>query len=585
MLPVVRIAAAIATSALVLAGCDSAGTDNKPPGTPQSVLENGLDPSRQGPAPELKGAHVGGVVTGLSSIGLFTMDPTEAYTFEAVSILSGLVTRSLTQYAYDAERGAMVLVPDLATDLGTPNDDFTAWTYTIRAGVKFEDGSPVTADDVAYGIKRSFDRKTFPLGPTYSNDFFLHGDTYHGPYRPGSNDDGVVVDGNKLTIKMARPFPDMPYYGAFPVMGPIPQAASDPTSYRLHPLATGPYKFAQYVPGKSLTLVHNDQWDPATDPGRHNYPDRFEFDFTTSSDSAGGAILADQGLGPTTVMMNKPSDQQLRIALHDRPDQLVEGPTSCVHVLAIDYRKITDLRVRKAIGTAYPFQALVAATVGTDPASTAVPGRSLLPPGVPGRTDYNPLPTPVGESDPAAAKALLAEAGWSPGTFRLSFAFQAHDPVDTAWKDVMVKAYRAAGFAVTLYATSSDNELGSVERDPNPNSPLNLRRGGGGWCSDWPSGNGSMLPLVGRDSPDPSRMLTYFSEPSVDADIQRIRQLPFAEQPAAWGALDQTIETKYYPFVVTDYRQEALLVGSRIGGMHNDPVLTMPTWKDLYVIR
>ncbi len=208
-----------------------------------------------------------------------------------------------------------------------------------------------------------------------------------------------------------------------------------------------------------------------------------------------------------------------------------------------------------------------------------------MPPGTPGRRDYNPLSTPAGQSDPAAARRLLAAAGWSPGTFGLSFAYQANDPTDTAWKAVLVKAYRAAGFAVSPYPTSSNAEFLSVDNDRSPSSPLNLRRGGGGWCSDWPSGSGSILPLLGRNSSDPTRMLTYFREPAVDADIQRIQQLPFAEQAAAWGAFDQALETKYYPFVVTEYRQEALLFGSRIGGMRNDPVFTMPTWKDLYVKR
>ena len=56
----------------------------------------------------------------------------------------------------------MVLIPDLATDLGRPNDDFTEWTFTIREGVKYENGEEVTPEDIAYGIKRSFDRETFP---------------------------------------------------------------------------------------------------------------------------------------------------------------------------------------------------------------------------------------------------------------------------------------------------------------------------------------------------------------------------------------------------------------------------------------
>ncbi len=80
----------------------------------------------------------------------------------------------------------MILVPDLATNLGTPNNDFTTWKFTLRPGIKFENGQAVTAADLKYGIERSFDRATFPGGANYSNQYFLHGDTYKGPYKsPG----------------------------------------------------------------------------------------------------------------------------------------------------------------------------------------------------------------------------------------------------------------------------------------------------------------------------------------------------------------------------------------------------------------
>ncbi len=125
----------------------------------------------------------------------------------------------------------MVLVPDIATDLGTPSADFTQWSFTIRDGVRFENGAKVTAADVAYGIKRSFDRTTFPLGADYSNQYLLSGDTYEGPYRSGTSYPGVMLHGDTLTIKMARPFPDMPYWAAFPEIGPIPERGSDPRSY------------------------------------------------------------------------------------------------------------------------------------------------------------------------------------------------------------------------------------------------------------------------------------------------------------------------------------------------------------------
>ena len=112
-----------------------------------------------------------------------------------------------------------------------------------------EDGTPVTAEDVAFGIQRSMDADDLPdrPGPTTRTTFFKDGDSYKGPYTDqGPKCNGVTVNGNDITIKMAKPFPDMDYWGSFPAMGPVPQGKdTNPQNYGKHPLSTGPYKFEE----------------------------------------------------------------------------------------------------------------------------------------------------------------------------------------------------------------------------------------------------------------------------------------------------------------------------------------------------
>ena len=164
-----------------LAGCTSGHSNPAASPTrstaPSEASTGAIDPTRSAPAAPVPGAVRGGTVTVVSdaaTVGYYTtLDPSDSYAIPNY-ILSGLVTRSLTQYVYDAAQHTMVLVPDIATDTGTSNADFTEWTFTIRDGVRFEDGTPVTADDVAYGIERSFARY-FPTAATYSNDYFLDG--------------------------------------------------------------------------------------------------------------------------------------------------------------------------------------------------------------------------------------------------------------------------------------------------------------------------------------------------------------------------------------------------------------------------
>lgn len=570
--PVAVVAAAVLFGLGACSGGDEASS------APHGLSGVGaFDPDRKAPAAPIEGAVPGGTVTGwgvaFDVADVSTMDPTEAYGPDSISILSGLVTRSLTQYVYDPHQKTMVLVPDIATDLGRPNEDFTQWKYTIRDGVKFEDGTEVTAEDVAYGIKRSFDRPTFKQGPQYSNEFFLDGHTYKGPYTSGTAYSGIVVHGNTLTLKMARPFADMPYYGAFPAMGPIPERGSDPGRYGQHPLATGPYKIAEFSPRKSLTLVRNDQWAPATDPGRHAYPDRYEFDFTQPLERIDPAILGDAGSGQTTVSLSGASNEDL-IAAQEK-GRLIVGAGPCTFMWYPDYRKIRDIRVRRAIGYAAPYAPLARAR-SLMPGVTALPGTSMLPPNFAGRQDYRVLDARPGVADPAKAKALLREAGYTPGEYELTFAYGKDESTPLR---LLVSSLEAAGFKATPYVVPTTDDKIRVEYDPD--APVNLRRGG--WCQDFPSGTSWIPNLIQSDSPN---NWSHFSEPAVDAEIERILRLPFPQQPAAWGRLDRKLMTKYYPLVVNYYQRAPLLFGSKLGGVNADDVnFGRPTWKDMYVIQ
>ncbi|HSS68162.1 MAG TPA: ABC transporter substrate-binding protein [Nocardioidaceae bacterium] len=529
----------------------------------------GLDPNRTGPAPDIDGAVSGSVVTipvpgpGFDTNDpTRTLDPSEVSYVDASGVLSSLITRSLTQYVWDEDAGGMVLIPDLATDLGTPNADYTEWTFTIRSGVRFEDGTPVTADDVAYGIKRSMDKKRLPGAPKWGHEFFLDGHTYKGLYTSGSTYDAIVVDGNRLTIKMSKPFPDMPYYGTFPEMGPIPETNSDPATYYLHPLATGPYKVKEFDPGESLTLVRNEWWDPNTDPGRHQYVDGFDFQFRVKDSATLDAMIADRGRARTSVTLDGLSSELL-LPGHTVADRVIAGRTQCTIFMVPDPDKVDEVLVRRALGYAWPYQRLWRA-IGLIDGLTAYPAATIMPPGTPGRVDYEPLATQPGRTDPAAALRLLEEAGHERGEYQIGFAYLRSQPTGT----IIANALRRAGFDPAPQPEPTLHALDAIQHDPN--SPLAVTPGGG--CADWPSASYWVLADLGGLDPD------------IDREIERVRALPLDEQASAWGALDQTIETDYYPVIPTVNLGVAQVRGSRIGGLHFDSVLASPTLKDVYVL-
>ena len=493
--------------------------------------------------------------------------------------MSDLVTRSLTQFVYNPDTDDMQLVPDMATDLGQPDEDNTEWTFTLKDSLKYEDGSDVKAEDVAYAVKRSFAIAELPDGPTYQTTFFLDGDKYKGPFKDKGDYAGVTTDGNSITIKMRRPFTDMDYYGSFPTFTAIPEAKDNPATYGQHPLATGPYKFADYTAGSSLTLVKNENWDPDTDPGRIQAVDGWEFQFGQDRRRLENVIINDNGSAQTTLTYDNVTAASYR-QMASHKGRLVTGTSPCTYLWFIDMTKIKDLKVRQAIGYAFPYEAYwksIAQVLGV----TRVPGTAILPPGTAGRVDYDPLGIGGVNTDTAKAKQLLKEAGAE--GFEVKFPFATDRPESVEGKDQIVMGLEAAGFKVSpMAATSATIRTYDADYD----SPQNVRSGG--WCSDWPSGT-TWFPtlwsgdLVGlKDMPNQAN----FKVKKMDDLQSKILDTMTPEQAIdAWGEFDKLMETEYYPAVNLGYSGTAMIRGSKVGGMANDNVRGMPTFARMYLTQ
>jgi peptide/nickel transport system substrate-binding protein len=571
-------------SLLALAACGGDDGDN-----PEDVVPTqgegggagaGKDPDLEGPRPVPEDAAEGGTATVLTAVVPFTLDPTRAYYTDSTAIMN-LVTRALTQYVYDPETNDMVLAPDMATDLGRPNEDNTEWTFTLRDGLKYEDGTDVKAEDVAYAISRSFAIEELPDGPTYQLQFFEGGDTYKGPYKSGGKlCECVTVSGNDITIKMSQPFPEMDYYASFPVFTAIPQAKDTKEEYGNHPLATGPYMFKDYKPGSSLTLVKNPNWDPASDPGRIQAVDEWAFTFGDDTAKIENTILSDTGEGQTTLSYDNITPPTYKKIQEEGGDRLVVGTSPCTFMWYLDMRKITDINVRKAIGYAYPYVDVWKAG-GEIVGLTRVPGTNILPPGTAGRVeDFDLLGIGGQDTDPAKAQQLLEEANAT--GYELKFLYATDDPLSVAAKDQLVKGLEAGGFKATPIASTVEKIR---EARSDPDSPINVRSSG--WCSDWPSGgswfpaqwDGALADLEGMPNP------SMFVEADADAKQKEILGMPADDVPGAWGEFDTWMQETYYPAVVTGYSGTAIIRGSKIGGMYNDSVRGMPTFADMYITQ
>jgi peptide/nickel transport system substrate-binding protein len=172
--------------------------------------------------------------------------------------------------------------------------------------------------------------------------------------------------------------------------------------------------------------------------------------------------------------------------------------------------------------------------------------------------------------------ALLKQAGYKPGEYKITYPYATDDPTKVAVKNQVVTALKKAGFNPQPYAVADSTKFGEVIADPN--AKVNVRYVG--WCSDWPGGSSWIPPVFG---PGGGANYAYFNNKAVNAKMDAIQRLPLAKQPAAWGALDKEIGTKYFPEFVTGYYGVAMMHGSKIGGMYDDTTFGMPTWKNMYV--
>jgi ABC-type transport system substrate-binding protein len=388
-------------------------------------------------------------------------------------------------------------------------------------------------------------------------------------------------------MKMSTPFSELDYYAIFPVFGPVPLGkAGAPPDYGLKPLSTGPYKIEKFVPNQSLTLVKNDQWDPETDPARHQYVDKYTFEFGTDPSVADKTVLSDNG--NTTVVTSMLGQDYTQAIQNNQKDNVLVGPQPCTGFHMPNYKKIPELEVRQALAFAYPYEdawsaggEIVGVTLANGVTDKSL-GFGLLPPGMAGR---KPWPGEIdGETikfDPEKSKELLKKAGFAPGEYEVSFVYDATTPEGRAAADQRESGYKEGGFAVKKYPYTAGS-LYDVWTDPDSALYKKINLLGTAWCQDWPSASTFLPVIVGKGS---AYNTGQFEEPKVEAEIKRIQtEVAPEDQAEAWGELEQMVMQDYQPVINTGYYQTIFGIGSDIGGFANDTsVGGAPDYRNMFV--
>ncbi len=297
--------------------------------------------------------------------------------------------RSLVMFKPGAGSDTNQLVPDLAESLGVPSDGAKTWTYKIRKGLKFEDGTAITSKDVKYAVERSLDKDTFPNGPTYFNDFLdLQGYTTVAADTSADKLGLKAIetpDDNTIVFHLKTSFSGFDYFAMLPSTIPVPQKADTGTKYKEHVVSSGPYMFDTNVAGQSFSLKRNPNWDPATDPYRAALPDRVEVKLKMSAPDIdkqlqNGTIdvdVASTGVQPATQATLLANDTNKKNA--DTADIARLWFT----VLNSDVKPLDNIDCRKAVLYASDHESYQQAyggsaggKIATTPAAGADPGRA-----------------------------------------------------------------------------------------------------------------------------------------------------------------------------------------------------------------
>ncbi|MGA8113747.1 MAG: ABC transporter substrate-binding protein [Actinocatenispora sp.] len=535
-----------------------------------------LDAKATGPAPAVKGAQSGGTVSVLVHTPRKQFDPASAYVTDENEILK-LTSRTLT--VFTERDGRSVLVPDLATNLGEPSKDGLTWTFHLKPGLKYEDGSTIRAQDVAYAVKRSFAHDEYLNGPTYQDEYLKGGADYQGPYKSGDSLAGVSTpDNTTVVFHLVKPFPDLRYFASFPLFAPLPKAKDTKNNYGLHPFASGPYKFDSFSPATELKLVRNPHWDPRSDPARHQYPDGYDIKFNQDLVKVQTQIIASNGPDATALNYEAPDASVVpKLQTPQGKQRLVTGTEPCTSFMTLNTQKL-PLAVRRAVAAAWPYESYDKAA-GKTPL-THQPATTILPPSTPGYVKADVLGNGgKGDGDPNKAKSLLRKAGKV--GFTLVWYYADNDPIDQKITAVMQDKLTAAGFRtkpIGVPAASVGSEASKVD------GPANINQTPGGWCLDWPSA-ATMFPAIfdGR-SIGKGYSVGFLNDKHVNAENDRLAAEPDpAKAAAGWAKLDRYILSKDLPVIPTGYSRSAFIVGNRLGNVVDDAVVGVPDFSLMYV--
>jgi peptide/nickel transport system substrate-binding protein/oligopeptide transport system substrate-binding protein len=292
----------------------------------------------------------------------------------------------------------------IAAESMEASEDLLTWTITIREGLKWSNGEPLTAHDYAYALQSAV-MNGYDFGWFWS---WAAGIKNWGEVEKGEMDIsefGVrAVDDRTLIVETATPKPFLPGIASywFPVSQKAVETFGDKYATRPEYLYySGPFTISEWVMGDRIVYTRNDHYNA---PWKPELEKIIEYTSLNAPEVGFPAYLADE-LDWTELNAGQLAFTRKRFA-----DQLKSNPLMGIFYMSFNYEQepFNNPDVRRAFMYAIDIN-LLSKTILKD---IALPMDSLVPAGFPG---YNEIIADMAKYDPAKAKEYLEKAGYKDG--------------------------------------------------------------------------------------------------------------------------------------------------------------------------
>lgn len=515
-------------------------------------------------------ASSGGTLTILTPASTVSLDPASSQNLATTTL--GLLDRRLTTWDVEPGKDAKV-VPDLATNTGVASDDGKTWTYTLKSGIRFSDGTPITSADIKYGIERSFSDQ-LQGGLAYHKTLLVGGSDYTGPFDGADLPSIETPDAKTIVFHLNASFGDWPWIASMPAFSPVEKANGLPADYKKAPVTSGPYKVQSIKDGTSLTLVRNSYWSAKTDSVRTATPSRIVFQESQNQSTSVQNLINDTGAYQNAFGAQYLGAADLAQVSHnaDAKKRVATSQAGPIQYLAINTQKgdLTKLPVRQAIEYAVDKQAYLVASGGSAAGTLA---STLITPGIAGRVDYELYKAPA-SGDVDKAKSLLAQAGVT--SLDLTLLTQ-NDSASLSQAQAIQQGLKRAGITVTLKPEDSDTFYTDVAAS-DPSFDLAMMS----WQPDFPSANSNISPLFDSSQiGNGNYNVSQYSNPAVDSAIAAAQaEVDPKKAQSDWAAIDKQIMADA-PVVPLIYAKQSFLRGSGVGNFF---IPSFPAYPDYMTV-